>query len=151
MAEDPESVAASPETAKEKPSSPPPAASPVSPKEQRTPRPKVQLPAPQSTPDPAKPPSPFSPLEGYEPVTDWGEAMEMQSPRSSLGESPLKPDSTGIDGGPEQQSAHGTTVPEEERETPSSPEKDRAEEADAGTQSHHLCPHPVRPRGRRAS
>ncbi|XP_048837213.1 coiled-coil domain-containing protein 9 isoform X2 [Brienomyrus brachyistius] len=133
-----EKVAASPEEAKEKPSSPPPAASPVSPKEQRTPRPKVQLPTQQDTPDPTKPLSPFSPLEGYQPVTDWGEAMEMQSPRSSLGESPLKPDSTGIESSPEQQTANGTAVPEESQ-TPSSPEKeDEAEEADTVTPSP--CP-----------
>ncbi|XP_023668000.2 coiled-coil domain-containing protein 9 isoform X2 [Paramormyrops kingsleyae] len=129
--EDVERVATSPETAKEKPSSPPPTASPVSPKEQRTPRPKVQLPAQQDTPEPTKPLSPFSPPEGHEPVTDWGEEMEMQSPRSSLGESPLKPDSTGIESSPEQQAANGAAVSEEECQTPSSPEKeDKAEEAD---------------------
>ncbi|XP_069042471.1 coiled-coil domain-containing protein 9 isoform X2 [Lepisosteus oculatus] len=60
--------------------------------------PKVHIPEPQDpqsfqSPE-AKPLSPFSPLEGHEPVRDWGEEMEMQSPRSSLGESPLKPDAT---------------------------------------------------------
>ncbi|CAN9511261.1 unnamed protein product [Ophioblennius macclurei] len=70
-----------------------------SPKEQRTPRPKVHIPAPapaaaQDSPDGGKPLSPFSPLDGHQPVTDWGEEMEMLSPRSSMGgESPPKPPS----------------------------------------------------------
>ncbi|XP_066520543.1 coiled-coil domain-containing protein 9 isoform X2 [Hoplias malabaricus] len=66
-----------------------------SPKEQRTSRPKVRIPSPQetlSTPEITKPSSPFSPLD-HHPVSDWGEEMEMQSPKSSLGESPLKPSS----------------------------------------------------------
>ncbi|XP_076832175.1 coiled-coil domain-containing protein 9 isoform X2 [Brachyhypopomus gauderio] len=65
-----------------------------SPKQQRTPGPKVHIPSPKeslSTQDPAKPLSPFTPLEGHQPVSDWGEEMEMQSPKSSAGESPLKP------------------------------------------------------------
>lgn len=65
-----------------------------SPKEQRTPRPKVHIPPPaaaQESPEGGKPLSPFSPLD-HQPVTDWGEEMEMLSPRSSMGgESPLKP------------------------------------------------------------
>ncbi|XP_073674029.1 coiled-coil domain-containing protein 9 isoform X2 [Garra rufa] len=68
-----------------------------SPKDQRTPRPKVHIPSPQetlSTPEGPKPLSPFSPLDGHQPVTDWGEEMEMLSPKSSLGESPLRPSST---------------------------------------------------------
>ncbi|XP_030634376.1 coiled-coil domain-containing protein 9 [Chanos chanos] len=84
------------------PTSPAPPAQ--SPKEQRTPRPKVRIPSPQeiqATPELAtKPLSPFSPLEGHQPVTDWGEEMEMLSPRSSLGESPLKPGSN--EGSPSQ-------------------------------------------------
>ncbi|XP_036418147.1 coiled-coil domain-containing protein 9 isoform X6 [Colossoma macropomum] len=67
-----------------------------SPKEQRTSRLKVQIPSPQetlSTPEATKPLSPFSPLESHQPVSDWGEEMEMQSPKSSLGESPLRPSS----------------------------------------------------------
>ncbi|XP_058269790.1 coiled-coil domain-containing protein 9 isoform X3 [Hemibagrus wyckioides] len=74
-----------------------PAASTPSPKPQRTPRPKVHIPSsPQeslATPEGTKPVSPFSPLEGHQPVTDWGEEMEMLSPKSSLGESPLRPSS----------------------------------------------------------
>lgn len=66
-----------------------------SPKEQRTPRPKVHIPSPapaQESPEGGKPLSPFSPLDSHQPVSDWGEEMEMQSPRSSMGgESPLKP------------------------------------------------------------
>lgn len=74
-----------------------PAASTPSPKPQRTPRPKVHIPSsPQeslATPEGTKPVSPFSPLEGHQPVSDWGEEMEMLSPKSSLGESPLRPSS----------------------------------------------------------
>ncbi|XP_037402423.1 coiled-coil domain-containing protein 9 isoform X3 [Pygocentrus nattereri] len=67
-----------------------------SPKEQRTFKPKVRIPSPQetlSTPEATKPLSPFSPLESHQPVSDWGEEMEMLSPKSSLGESPLTPSS----------------------------------------------------------
>ncbi|KAM9319053.1 coiled-coil domain-containing protein 9 isoform 2-T3 [Pholidichthys leucotaenia] len=69
-----------------------------SPKEQRTPRPKVYIPPPpaaaQESSEGGKPLSPFSLLDAHQPVTDWGEAMEMLSPRSSMGgESPLKPPS----------------------------------------------------------
>ncbi|XP_067221369.1 coiled-coil domain-containing protein 9 isoform X1 [Chanodichthys erythropterus] len=74
-----------------------PAPSTPSPKEQRTPRPKVHIPSPQetlNTPEGPKPLSPFSPLDGHQPVSDWGEEMEMLSPKSSLGESPLRPSST---------------------------------------------------------
>lgn len=67
------------------------------PKEQRTPRPRVQIPppvAPLEAADRGKPLSPIF-LEAHKPVRDWGEEMEMQSPRSSMGEgSPLKPSST---------------------------------------------------------
>lgn len=72
-----------------------------SPKEQRAPRPKVIIPPPpaaaaaQGSPEGGKPLSPFFTLEGHHPVSDWGEEMEMQSPRSSMGaESPMKPSST---------------------------------------------------------
>lgn len=68
-----------------------------SPKEQRTPRPKVHIPPPsaaQESPEGGKPLSPFLPLDSHRPVSDWGEEMEMLSPRSSMGgESPLKPPS----------------------------------------------------------
>ncbi|NWS77893.1 CCDC9 protein, partial [Crotophaga sulcirostris] len=50
-------------------------------------------PAPRVPPAPMQgggsPPSPFSPLECRRPVSDWGEEMELASPRSSLGDSPL--------------------------------------------------------------
>nr|XP_029135082.1 coiled-coil domain-containing protein 9 [Labrus bergylta] len=66
-----------------------------SPKEQRTPRPKIHIPPPsavQESPEGGKPLSPFLPLDSHQPVSDWGEEMEMLSPRSSMGgESPLKP------------------------------------------------------------
>ncbi|KAL4647422.1 coiled-coil domain-containing protein 9 isoform X2 [Arapaima gigas] len=93
------------------------AASPVSPKEQRSPRPKVQMPVQQDSPESNKPLSPFSPMEGYQPVTDWGEEMEMQSPRSSLGESPLKPEQTGTEGGPENSKSSSTALVEEQLES----------------------------------
>lgn len=68
-----------------------------SPKEQRTPRPKVHIPSPaavQESPEEGKPLSPFLPLDNHRPVSDWGEEMEMLSPRSSMGgESPLRPPS----------------------------------------------------------
>nr|XP_055052635.1 coiled-coil domain-containing protein 9 isoform X2 [Misgurnus anguillicaudatus] len=73
-----------------------PAPSTPSPKEKRTPRPKVHIPSPQealSTPEGPKPLSPFSLLDCHQPVSDWGEEMEMLSPKSSLGESPLRPSS----------------------------------------------------------
>ncbi|KAM9801707.1 coiled-coil domain-containing protein 9 [Neosynchiropus ocellatus] len=80
------------DTGNEKPSSA------GSPKEQRTHRPKVHIPAPApvpESPEGAKPISPFTLPEGYRPVTDWGEEMEMLSPRGSMGgDSPLKPSST---------------------------------------------------------
>ncbi|XP_054884369.1 coiled-coil domain-containing protein 9 isoform X1 [Poeciliopsis prolifica] len=71
-----------------------------SPKEQRAPRPKVRIPPPaaaaaQESSDGGKPLSPCFSLESHRPVSDWGEEMEMQSPRSSMGaESPLKPSSS---------------------------------------------------------
>lgn len=68
-----------------------------SPKGQRTPRPKVHIPPPsvvQESPEEGKPLSPFLPLDSHRPVSDWGEEMEMLSPRSSMGgESPLRPPS----------------------------------------------------------
>jgi len=89
-----------------------------SPKGQRGPRPKVQIPAPsagtaQDSPDAAaKPVSPFSPLDGHQPVSDWGEEMEMQSPRSSMGgESPPKPASA-ESSPPQAQSRAGPDPPE---------------------------------------
>ncbi|NXY00241.1 CCDC9 protein, partial [Centropus bengalensis] len=50
-------------------------------------------PAPRAPPAPGQggssPPSPFSPLECRQPVRDWGEEMELASPRSSHGANPL--------------------------------------------------------------
>ncbi|NXW10038.1 CCDC9 protein, partial [Fregetta grallaria] len=65
----------------------------ASPKAQRPPRagqaavPKLRVP-PRSVvaaPDggAGTPPSPFSPVEGHQPVSDWGEEMDLASPRSS--------------------------------------------------------------------
>ncbi|XP_034087752.1 coiled-coil domain-containing protein 9 isoform X2 [Gymnodraco acuticeps] len=84
---------------KSKDNSPTPRSRPTSagsPKEQRPLRPKVHIPPPtvQESPEGGKPLSPFLPLESHQPVSDWGEEMEMLSPRSSMGgESPLKPPS----------------------------------------------------------
>ncbi|XP_064840625.1 coiled-coil domain-containing protein 9-like [Oncorhynchus masou masou] len=96
----PETTALKPAATSPLPSTPPSA---TSPKDKCTPRPKVYIPSPQeaqNSSDGLKPLSPFSPLDGHQPVRDWGEEMEMQSPRSSMGESPPKPPST--DEGPAQ-------------------------------------------------
>ncbi|KAG5269479.1 hypothetical protein AALO_G00202470 [Alosa alosa] len=77
------------------PDTPPRAPATSSPKERRAPV--VHIPPPQdaqASPEGGKPLSPFSPLEGHQPVTDWGEEMEMQSPRTSMEESPLRPSSS---------------------------------------------------------
>ncbi|XP_016388089.1 coiled-coil domain-containing protein 9-like [Sinocyclocheilus rhinocerous] len=105
-----------------------PATSTPSPKEQRTPRPKVHIPSPQetlSTPEGPKPHSPFSPLDGHQPVSDWGEEMEMLSPKSSLGESPLRPSST------ESSPAQPKSNPAEHNTdtTPSQPEEPETKES----------------------
>lgn len=90
-----------------------------SPKEQRTPRPKVYIPPPaavQESPEGGKPLSPFSPLDSHQPVTDWGEEMEMQSPRSSMGgESPLKPPS--VEASPPQKKEQEEVKQREETES----------------------------------
>ncbi|XP_048348839.1 coiled-coil domain-containing protein 9 [Sphaerodactylus townsendi] len=39
----------------------------------------------------SKPLTPFSPAEGYHPVSDWGEEMELSSPRANCTKSPLTP------------------------------------------------------------
>lgn len=105
----------------------PPAPSTPSPKERRTPRPKVHIPSPQETlsaPEGPKPLSPFSPLDSHQPVSDWGEEMEMLSPKSSLGESPLRPSST------ESSPAQPKNNPAEHNTmtTPSQPEEPESKE-----------------------
>ncbi|KAM6188866.1 coiled-coil domain-containing protein 9, partial [Sarcoramphus papa] len=66
----------------------------ASPKAQRPPRtgqaavPKLRV-APVPAGGVGTPPSPFSPVEGHQPVSDWGEEMDLASPRSSLGDGPL--------------------------------------------------------------
>ncbi|NWS63504.1 CCDC9 protein, partial [Chunga burmeisteri] len=65
----------------------------ASPKAQRPPRagqaavPKLRVPPTAVAPTPdggaGTPPSPFSPMEGHQPVSDWGEEMDLTSPRSS--------------------------------------------------------------------
>ncbi|NWQ90775.1 CCDC9 protein, partial [Burhinus bistriatus] len=65
----------------------------ASPKAQRPPRagqaavPKLRVPPATVAAIPpggaGTPPSPFSPLEGHQPVSDWGEEMDLTSPRSS--------------------------------------------------------------------
>ncbi|XP_040902262.1 coiled-coil domain-containing protein 9 isoform X2 [Toxotes jaculatrix] len=97
-----------------------------SPKEQRTPRPKVHIPPPtatQESPEGGKTLSPFSPLDGHQPVSDWGEEMEMLSPRSSMGgESPLKPPSA--EASPPQKKVQ---QPEEETESQAATSSEPAE------------------------
>ncbi|XP_029861949.1 coiled-coil domain-containing protein 9-like isoform X2 [Aquila chrysaetos chrysaetos] len=71
----------------------------ASPKAQRLPRagqavaPKLHVPPTTVAPVPdggaGTPLSPFSPVEGHQPISDWGEEMDLASPRSSLGDSPL--------------------------------------------------------------
>ncbi|XP_041664751.1 coiled-coil domain-containing protein 9 isoform X2 [Cheilinus undulatus] len=94
-----------------------------SPKEQRTPRPKVHIPPPsvvQESPEGGKSLSPFSPLDSHQPVSDWGEEMEMLSPRSSMGgESPLKPPS--LESSPPQKKDQ-----EEETHIPAEPQEEGA-------------------------
>ncbi|XP_019608183.2 coiled-coil domain-containing protein 9 isoform X1 [Rhinolophus sinicus] len=51
-------------------------------------RPEDPLPLPQS---PSKPSSPFSPPGGHQPVSDWGEEMELNSPRTTHPADALSP------------------------------------------------------------
>ncbi|KAK2846590.1 hypothetical protein Q5P01_009589 [Channa striata] len=101
-----------------------------SPKEQRTPRPKVHIPPPasaQESSEGGKPLSPFSPFDGHQPVSDWGEAMEMQSPRSSMGgESPLKPPS--IEASPPQKQEQQEEETESQAVSSSEPAEPQKEE-----------------------
>lgn len=115
------------------PTSPPPRSRPTSaesPKDQRPPRPKVHIPPPAAvhdSPEGAKPLSPFFPLESHQPVSDWGEEMEMLSPRSSMGgESPLKPPS--VESSPPQKKE------EEERKEEEEEEEERKEEEAAAAE-----------------
>lgn len=115
------------------PTSPTPRSRPTSggsPKEQRTPRPKVHIPPPeaaQESPEGGKPLSPFSPLDGHQPVSDWGEEMEMLSPRSSMGgESPLKPPS--IEASPPQKKEQDVEETESRIVTSSEPTEPQTEE-----------------------
>nr|XP_042696413.1 coiled-coil domain-containing protein 9 isoform X8 [Chrysemys picta bellii] len=69
----------------------PPVESPKAPralKVGRGPAPKLDMPPPGAHGGQGKPLSPFSPAEGYQPVSDWGEEMELNSPRGSVGDSP---------------------------------------------------------------
>ncbi|XP_043114797.1 coiled-coil domain-containing protein 9 isoform X2 [Puntigrus tetrazona] len=121
-----------------------PAPSTPSPKEQRTPRPKVHIPSPQemlSTPEGAKPLSPFSPPDGHQPVSDWGEEMEMLSPKSSLGESPLRPSST------ESSPAQPKNNPAEHNTTtaPSPPEEPESKEITSTVVESASCETPEEP------
>ncbi|XP_024298222.1 coiled-coil domain-containing protein 9 [Oncorhynchus tshawytscha] len=124
----PETTALKPATTSPLPSTPPSA---TSPKDKRTPRPKVYIPYPQeaqNSPDGLKPLSPFSPLDGHQPVRDWGEEMEMQSPRSSMGESTPKPPST--DEGPAQVKVQEDSRNSSPSPTPSPNEKERDKRTD---------------------
>ncbi|XP_016412479.1 coiled-coil domain-containing protein 9-like isoform X2 [Sinocyclocheilus rhinocerous] len=121
-----------------------PAPSTPSPKEQRTPRPKVYIPSPQetlSTPEGPKPLSPFSPLDGHQPVSDWGEEMEMLSPKISLAESPLRPSST------ESSPAQPKSNPAEHNmtTTPSQPEEPESKESTSTVVESASCETPKEP------
>ncbi|XP_075771245.1 coiled-coil domain-containing protein 9 isoform X2 [Pelodiscus sinensis] len=61
---------------------------PRGPKAGRGAAPKLAMPPPGPPGSQGKPLSPFSPAEGYRPVSDWGEEMELNSPRGSAGDSP---------------------------------------------------------------
>lgn len=106
----------------------------ASPKEQRTPRPKVHIPSPapvQDSPEGGKPLSPFLPLDSHQPVSDWGEEMEMLSPRSSMGgESPLKPQS--VDTSPPQKEDQNQKDEDENKGSSSIEPAQPQEEDDAG-------------------
>lgn len=60
---------------------------PRAPKVGRGPAPKLDMPPPGAHGGQGKALSPFSPAEGYQPVSDWGEEMELNSPRGSVGDS----------------------------------------------------------------
>uniref|UniRef100_A0A452H351 Uncharacterized protein n=1 Tax=Gopherus agassizii TaxID=38772 RepID=A0A452H351_9SAUR len=49
----------------------------------RGPAPKLDMPPPGAHGGQGKTLSPFSPTEGYQPVSDWGEEMELNSPRGA--------------------------------------------------------------------
>lgn len=76
-------------------------------------RPEEPLPPPQA---PATPSSPFSPSGGHQPVSDWGEEMELNSPRTPHPADALSPGgdppaSASLESGP---SLPGTQKAEEE-------------------------------------
>ncbi|XP_066127802.1 coiled-coil domain-containing protein 9 isoform X2 [Saccopteryx bilineata] len=76
-------------------------------------RPEEALPLPQA---PATPTSPFSPPGGHQPVSDWGEEMELNSPRTThpadvLSPGGDRPAPTSLESGP---SLPGTQETEEE-------------------------------------
>ncbi|XP_029475355.1 coiled-coil domain-containing protein 9 isoform X2 [Rhinatrema bivittatum] len=92
-------------------------------KDQRKPHPrgtpKIKIPLadtePKSTTQEVKPSSPFSPTDGYQPVSDWGEEMELQSPRSSIEDSPLQAEvRRDISEGDAPQAEHGMPSPPED-------------------------------------
>ncbi|XP_042296712.1 coiled-coil domain-containing protein 9 isoform X2 [Sceloporus undulatus] len=86
---DSQGSAAEDEKEKEQPSLPPSTSSSHPPG--RNGQLSLAMPPPQEeTPNTeGKPLTPFSPAEGYHPVSDWGEEMELSSPRADLSKSPL--------------------------------------------------------------
>ncbi|EMP28249.1 Coiled-coil domain-containing protein 9 [Chelonia mydas] len=60
---------------------------PRAPKVGRGPAPKLDMPPPGAHGGQGKALSPFSPAEGPQPVSDWGEEMELNSPRGSVRDS----------------------------------------------------------------
>ncbi|KAM7134112.1 coiled-coil domain-containing protein 9 isoform 1-T1 [Macrochelys suwanniensis] len=79
----------------------PPVASPKAPRAPKVGRglaPKLDMPPPGAPGGQGKALSPFSPAEGYQPVSDWGEEMELNSPRGSVGDSPPQAQGAGPPG-----------------------------------------------------
>ncbi|XP_053124407.1 coiled-coil domain-containing protein 9 [Hemicordylus capensis] len=82
---------AMPPPRKSSPPSPPKEASQPPPGRDGLP-PRALPPPPAESPvTEGKPLTPFSPVEGYRPVSDWGEEMELSSPRADTTSSPLGP------------------------------------------------------------
>ncbi|CAF96129.1 unnamed protein product, partial [Tetraodon nigroviridis] len=96
----------------------------------------------QDSPEGGKPLSPFLPLDSHRPVSDWGEEMEMLSPRSSMGgESPLKPQSVEVS--PPQKKDQDLKDEDDNKGSSSTEAAQSLEEDDTGDQACaadlHVC------------
>nr|XP_056702308.1 coiled-coil domain-containing protein 9 [Euleptes europaea] len=81
-----------------------------------------------------KPVTPFSPVEGYHPVSDWGEEMELSSPQAHCTKSPLAPLADGAVGPPP-----GALV-EERGEGPRAPTPEEGTTTEPGEQGAAMDP-----------